>query len=520
MYIYNAIQRNAKILSNNIATVCSGRESTWAETQARVEKLASGLIAHNVNAGDHVAILALNSARYMEYFYAVPWMGGVLVPLNIRWSFRENVYALEDSECSVLFVDDAFLEMGQELLREAGKIHLAVYMGEKETPKGMVSFEQLIKEGTACPPAEQGYDSLVGIFYKGGTTGFPKGVMLSHRNLWTSAISVMADVRLTDEDGRYLHAAPMFHLADAAFSQSATIGGMTHVFVPFFEPSSVIRATEEHKVTHTLLVPTMISMLLTDTTLSTADMSSLRTIVYGASPMPIGTLREAIESLPHVGFVQAYGQSELGPLCSILSSKYHVLDGTGTGKIRSAGRPGYCVNVEVRDANGEEVERGFVGEIAVKGPNTMMGYWKKPDETRAVMIGGWILTGDVGYMDEDGFIYLVDRAKDMIITGGENVFSVEVENVISMHPAVLQSVVIAIPSEQWGESVHAIVRLKDGEEATEEEIIEHCRAHIAAYKAPRSVEFRQEPFPVTGAGKLRKVELREAYWKDRERAIN
>lgn len=519
MYLYHSIQRNAKVLNKQVATVCTGRERTWGELEQRIAKLAGALAAHGVKAGEHAAILSVNSARYLEYFYAVPWMGGVLVPLNIRWSLKENAYSIEDSNSTVLFVDDMFLEMGRQLIAETDKIRLVIYMGEKETPEGMLGFEQLIEEGKTIAPVGKGYDSLAGIFYTGGTTGFPKGVMLSHQNMWTCAISVMADIGLTCEQDRYLHAAPMFHLADAAFSQSAAIGGLTHIFVPFFEPEAVINAIEMERVTHTLLVPTMINMMLASPSLSKADLSSVKTIVYGASPMPEGTLTEAMKKMPTVGFVQAYGQSELGPLCSVLSAEYHVLEGLKAGKLRSAGRPSYCVNVEIRGTDGQELPRGKVGEVAASGPNTMIGYWNKPDQTASTLIDGWVMTGDVGYMDEDGFIFLVDRAKDMIISGGENVFSVEVESALSTHPAVLESVVIGIPSDQWGESVHAIVRLKDGETATQEDIISHCRALIAGYKVPRSLDFRDEPFPVTGAGKLRKVDLRQPFWEGAERSI-
>lgn len=520
MYLYHSIQRNAKVLGKQVATRDSGREHTWSELEQRIARLAGGLVAHGAQSGEHIAILSTNSARYLEYFYAVPWMGGVLVPLNIRWSLKENAYSIEDSGSTVLFVDDAFLEMGQQLVSSTEKIRFVVYMGDKETPEGMLNYEQLIEEGQPMPPERKGYDSLAGIFYTGGTTGFPKGVMLSHQSMWSSAMSLLASVASVGEQGCFLHAAPMFHLADAAFSQLATIAGLSHVFVPFFEPEAVVRTMEAERVTHMLLVPTMISMMLASPSFSQADSGSLKTIVYGASPMPEGTLNEAMAKLPDVGFVQVYGQSELGPLCTVLAPEYHVLEGSKAGKCRSAGRPGLCVNVEVQGPEGKELPRGKIGEIAASGPNTMMGYWNKPEQTAAALIDGWVMTGDIGYMDEDGFIFLVDRVKDMIISGGENVFSVEVESAISTHPAVLEAVVIGIPSEEWGEAVHAIVRLREGRDATKDDIVAHCRTLIAGYKMPRSLEFREEPFPTTGAGKLRKVDLRQPFWEGNQRAIH
>ena len=520
MHFYQALQRNASKFSNKIATSFGEREHTWKEVEDRVAKLAAALIAHGVQAKEHIAILSLNSNRYFEYFNATPWMGGVVVPLNIRWSLKENIYSLENSQSSVLFIDDAFLEMGLELAKSCPKLRLMVYMGDGETPEGMLNYEQLIATSTPVEPFHSSYDDLAGIFYTGGTTGFPKGVMLSHANIWTSSISVTAEMGLNNEEDSYLHAAPMFHLADIGVSYAMVISGIKQVFVPFFDPKSVIETIEKKQVNHVLLVPTMITILLATPELNNANLTSLKTIIYGASPMPEGTLIEAMDKMPTVSFIQAYGQSELSPLVSILPAKYHVLDGPMSGKLRSAGRPSYCVNVEIWDENGHCLPNGEIGEIAARGPNRMLGYWNNPEQTESAIVNGWVLTGDAGYMDDDGFIFLVDRVKDMIVTGGENVFSAEVENALSHHPAIQESVVIGIPSEQWGESVHAIVRLNQGQNPTEREITEHCREYIAGYKVPHSIEFRTEPFPMTGAGKLRKVELRAPYWENQKRAIN
>ncbi len=520
MYYYQTLQRNATILPNLPGTIFGNRQHTWSEVEQRVAKLASGLVNQGISTGENVAILAMNSDRYYEYLNAIPWIGSAVVPLNIRWSLKENIYSLENSQTTVLFVDDTFLEMGKELVQACTNIKLVIYMGDKETPNNMVNFESLINNSQPMEPVNCNYEKLAGIFYTGGTTGFPKGVMLSHRNLWSSAISVCAEMGLNKEGERYLHAAPMFHLADVGVSYAMLIGGLTQVFVPFFDPKTVIETIAKKQITHTLLVPTMITLLLTSPDLENADLSSLAMVIYGASPMPEGTLIEAMSKMPTVGFVQAYGQSEMSPLISILPAKYHVLEGEHSGKLRSAGRPGYGVSVEIRDKAGNKVKAGEVGEIATQGANSMMGYWNNPEQTQSTIIDNWVMTGDAGYMDEDGFIFLVDRVKDMIVTGGENVFSAEVENALSHHPAVQESVVIGIPSEKWGETVHAIVRLNDGTNASEEQIIAHCREHIAGYKLPQSIEFRQEPFPVTGAGKLRKVELREPYWANSERSIN
>lgn len=520
MYYYQALQRNATRLGDTIGTSFGDQDKTWKEVETRVAKLAGALVQLGISKQSHVAILAMNSDKYFEYFNAISWAGSVVVPLNIRWSLQENIYSLKDSQSSVLFVDDTFLPMAKALIASCDKIKFVIYMGDKETPEGMFNYEQLLKDAAPILPSKGSNDDLAGIFYTGGTTGFPKGVMLSHANLWTSAISVVAEMSLNKEGERYLHAAPMFHLADIGVSYAMVMGGMTQVFIPFFEPNSVIEIIEKKKINHTLLVPTMITMMLATPAINDADFSNLKSMVYGASPMPHGTLIAAMEKMPTVGFMQAYGQSEMSPLISILTADYHVLEGPKAGKLRSAGRAGYCVNVEIRDALGNILPTGEVGEIAVFGPNSMMGYWNDNEQTAKTVIDDWIMTGDAGYMDEDGFIFLVDRVKDMIVTGGENVFSAEVENALSHHAAIQESVVIAIPSEQWGEAVHAIIRFNENQTITKESVIEHCREHIAGYKIPHSIEFRTEPFPITGAGKIRKVELRAPYWENQQRAIS
>lgn len=520
MYLTQPVRRNAQLYPNKVATLCGARRRTWAELIERVAKLAGALQAQGMKAGDRIAILAQNSDRYYESFFAVPWAGGVLVPLNIRWSIKENVYSLEDSGCTVLIVDEAYKEAARVIARQTDSIQTVIYVGDSETPEGMLNYEVILEAAEPAEDALRSYNDLAGIFYTGGTTGFPKGVMLSHQNLWASSIACMAGLGFQASGTLYLHAAPMFHLADAGMSLANTIAGSTHAFIPAFEPSRVVEAIAEYGVTDLLLVPTMISMLLASPALAEADLSSLRKIVYGAAPMPEGTLCQAMDKLPKVDFYNAYGQTELAPIATILGPEYHVLEGPNAGRLRSAGRATYCVELKIVDGQGNTLPQREVGEVAVRGPNTMLGYWNNPEQTKAALIDGWVMTGDAGYLDEEGFLFLVDRVKDMIVSGGENVFSAEVESTLSKHPAVHEVAVIGIPSEQWGEAVHAIVRLKAGGAATEQEIIDHCRHYIAGYKCPRSVEFREEPFPLTGAGKLRKVDLRKAYWQGKDRAIS
>jgi acyl-CoA synthetase (AMP-forming)/AMP-acid ligase II len=519
MSIVQGVKRNAQIRGDQTATIYGDRRRTWREFRDRAARLAAGLASLGIAPGERVAILSLNSDRYLEYYVAVPWAGAVVVPLNIRWSEAELAYALSDCGAAALFIDDAFLKHTAPLREQVGSLRHIVHSGDDATPAGLIPYESLIDGRAPLPDAGRGGEDMAGIFYTGGTTGFSKGVMLPHRGLWASAMSFFAVVAPTAQPVM-LHAAPMFHLADVALIMSGIITGGVQAVVPFFAAEPVLAAIERHRVTDLLLVPTMIAALVSHPKIAETDVSSLRQLAYGGSVITESVLRRAIAVLPNARLVQAYGQTELSPVATLLGPEYHVLDGPNAGKLSSAGRPAVCNELEIVDPNGDEVPRGTVGEIRCRGPNTMLGYWNKPQETAAAFRDGWVYTGDAGYMDDEGFVYIVDRLKDMIVSGGENVFSAEVENAVCNHPAVAQCAVVAIPSPQWGEAVHAIVILRDGQTATADEIIAHCRTEIAHYKCPRSIEFRTEPFPLSGAGKVLKRELRAPYWADQARQVS
>ncbi len=519
MSITQGIRRNVQQNRNGRATTFGSCTQSWGEFAERVARLAGGLKSLGVTPGDRIAILALNSDRYLEYFAAVPWAGAVLVPLNIRWSVAETIYSLNDCGAIALFVDDAFLKMVPPILAESKLIRAVIHMGDEAAPSGMIGYEQLIARSAPIADAGHAGEDLAGIFYTGGTTGFPKGVMLPHRGLWASAASLAGAINI-ERDSIYLHAAPMFHLADGAMTMATLLVGSSHVMIPAFNPEHVLAAIEHHRISHALLVPTMINMVVNHPKLPGTDLSSLRELLYGASPIPETLLVQAMRAMPKCRFTQAYGQTELSPVATILPTEYHTIEGEKSGKLNSAGRAAICNEIEIVDPDGREVPRGVVGEVRARGPNTMLGYWNKPKETAAALRDGWVHTGDAAYMDEEGFIYIVDRVKDMIVSGGENVYSAEVENAVTKHPAVAQCAVIGIPSDRWGEAVHAIVILRDGARATAEEIIAHCHTLIAGYKCPRSIQFRTEPMPLSGAGKVLKRELRKPFWEGKSRQVN
>jgi len=308
----------------------------------------------------------------------------------------------------------------------------------------------------------------------------------------------------------------MFHLADMASTFAVTMAGATHCAVPRFDVENVLSTMARERVTHALLVPVMINLLVSSGKISDYDISSLRRLMYGASPMPRAVLMRAMQQMPGVGFTQGYGQTESSPVISFLSPEQHA---AGGDRLESAGQPAYGVDVRILDAQDSEVSPGTIGEVCVRGPNVMRGYWQLEQQTRETLRNGWLHTGDLGYMSEDGFVFIVDRAKDMIITGGENVFSVEVEGAIHLHPGVQECAVIGIPDEKWGECVHAIVVPKPGVNLVPADIISLCRDRIAGYKLPRSVDIRHEPLPLSGAGKVLKTELRKPYWQDMSRNV-
>jgi long-chain acyl-CoA synthetase len=361
-------------------------------------------------------------------------------------------------------------------------------------------------------------EELAGIFYTGGTTGRSKGVMLSHGNLMVNALQSLAEGTLP-RDAIYLHAAPMFHLANGHAMYCMLLNAGTNAIIKAFTPEDVAEAIEHFRVTHVLLVPTMIQMFIDHPGIGRRDLSSLQQIIYGASPISEAVLDRAMLRLPGVRFLQAYGMTELSPLATVLMPEEHVGLGHAKGRHRSGGRAALGVEVRIVDDNNQPVPPGTVGEIVVRGDNVMMGYWNRPEETAKAVVDGWMHTGDGGRMDEDGFVYIVDRLKDVIVTGGENVYSTEVENAVAQHPEVLQCAVIGIPDPLWGEAVHGVVVVKPGASVDAADLIAFCKERIAGYKCPRSVDLRTDPLPMSGAGKVLKRELRRPFWEHQDRQV-
>jgi long-chain acyl-CoA synthetase len=518
-----ALERAARLEPERVAVIDGTRRVTYRELAERVSGLDAGLARLGIGQRDVVAVLSLNSHRHLECWMGIPRGGAVLNDLNIRLAPAELEFILRDSETKALIVDDAFLEAGRQLAAATPTVQHLIYAGgHQPPPAGTIGFEELVAN-SGRPAATLPDDALAGIFYTGGTTGSPKGAMLSHSNLVANAKHILLAFEYTSED-RYLHAAPMFHLADGATTYSLTWACGTHIIVPAFEPTRVAEVIGREGVTVSTLVPTMINLLINLPDLERYDLSSLRRIHYGASPMPSEILRTAMERLD-CEWAQAYGMTEAAPLVTICPAEDHRRGAAGeepyATRMRSAGRVAIGVQAEVRRPDGSLADIAETGEVWVRGPNVMQGYWRRDEETRSVLDAeGWYHSGDAAYEDADGYIYIVDRIKDMIISGGENIYSTEVENAIHAHPAVLEAAVFGVPDETWGERVHAAVVLRDGAETTDEDIVAFCRERIAGYKVPRSVDFRSEALPKSGAGKVLKRDLREPHWSGMSRRVS
>ncbi len=487
------LRRARRIAAGVTAASCADVELTYEQTWDRCRRLIGGLRGLGLAAGDRVAVVGPNCHRYLELYQAVPGAGMVLVPLNQRHTEAELQYALEDAGAAVLFA-------GRDVGAAADSVKHVIDLG--------AGYEELLAgSAPADPPGDLAEDTLAGLFYTGGTTGASKGVMLTHRNLVANAFHYQAFLPFRP-DTCWLVAAPLFHAAGSVAVLATVWHGGHHVVLPVFDPVAALDLIERHGVTDTLVVPTMLAAMNEEQLARPRDLSSLRTIGHGGSPIATETLRRARQAFPGVELQHLYGATETAPIATTMRGEQDLLD---TPRARSCGQPAVGVEVEVTAPDDSRLGPGEVGEIVIRGPNVMAGYWNKPAQTAAAFADGWYRSGDLGYMDDEGYVFLVDRAKDMIITGGENVYCTEVEEVLFRHPAVLEAAVFGVPDERWGEAVYAVVVPRS--DVAPDELLRHCREAIAGYKVPKQIELRAEPLPKTGAGKVLKRDLREPHWQ-------
>ena len=497
MIYASSLGRAARHFPDCAALWSGDRWLTFEELDHRIAGIAGALGRHGFGPGDRLAVLMPNGADYLQLIYACAQLGVIVVPLNVRLSVVEIDRILADASPHGLIRHSSL---------PLPTVPLAWQLVLDQEPL------DLGDDGSRSAPINDP-DAVLALIYTSGTTGHPKGVVVTHANMLANVEHF--DYWMPHKDGAvHLHAAPLFHIADFPVMFAAPAFGAAQVAIPRFTPQDFCQTVERARVSHTVLVPTMINLLTQFPELGKYDLASLDEIAYGGSPMAPELIRRTREVLPGVRLVQGYGLSETGFLTALRDDE-HVGQ-----RLTSCGRPAAGIEVRVVDGSGAEVKAGEAGELIARGANVMRGYWNNPKETAQAFLDGWFRTGDVGRQDADGFFYILDRLKDMIVTGGENVYSGEVEAVIYEHPAVLEAAVFGIPDQKWGELVAACVVLRPGKVLSGDELIDHCRRSLANYKVPRRVEFSDTELPKSGTGKILKRVLWERFWDHQERAVS
>jgi len=481
---------------------------TWRAVETRIWRAARGLAALGIAPGDRVAFLGHNSHRYFECYYAPARIGAITVPINSRLAPAELAQVLADCTPVALIADDAHWQAAVQMQRDLGVAHL-IHADDGPAPEGAPSYDAMAQgagedDGAGLPSPGRSSDDVAMIFYTGGTTGQPKGVMLTHANLFANTMAAAQLYGFRPYDTQML-SGPMFHLGSGSRVFSAPLLSHHTVITPRFEPLAAMQTIARHRIECIQLVPTMLAMMMEHPEFGRYDLGSLRLISYGASVMPQSLMQRVMTALPGVTFCQGYGMTECAPLVTILTPDQHY---PGSPTLNSIGVPPHHVDLRIVDAADRDVPPGVTGEIITRGPQVMKGYWNQPELTAHALRGGWYHTGDAAWMGEDGVVRLAGRTVEMIVTGGENVYPVETENALSLHPAVAEVAVIGLPDPHWGARVHAVVRLKPGQQACAQVLRDHCRPMIAGYKLPRSFSFRTDPLPQTNVAKIDKARLR------------
>lgn len=489
MFYQQTLGRAVHLFPHATAILDQDVRLSFGQLDDLVKSLASGLLSTGLKPGDRVAVLLPNGHEFLLLTFACAYTGLLFVPLNTRLALTELDAILADCQPQALICHE-------HLLHPTYPVPLRIEVGRSPLPFGSEPVGEPIYDPTAT----------LGLFYTSGTMGKPKGVMLTHLNHVANMLQCSRAYQFAPGD-IFLHVAPLFHMADFQLLPTTTSQGAAQATLPKFDPEQFCALIERERITHTVLIPTMLNVLTLLPTLDKYDLSSLRSIMYGGSCIAPEVVARCRQKLPGTKLLQGYGMTETGPILTLLQDHDH----TGA-RVLSCGQVVPGVEIRIADESGNPVPRGERGVVLARGLGIMAGYWNKPDESRATLLGGWMNTGDIAYEDQDGFLYIVDRAKDMIITGGENVYPTEVEIVLYGHPAVKEAAVVAAPDSTWGELVIACVHLKSEHQVTEAELRQFCREKLAGYKVPKRIEFYDAELPKGGTGKILRRELRDRYW--------
>jgi acyl-CoA synthetase (AMP-forming)/AMP-acid ligase II len=507
------IYRNALLNPDSEAFICGSQRITFAQFNERVNSLIQGLRSSGAKKGDVIGILSWNCLEYADVYGTVMKGGFIASPFNPRLNEDELEYLINYSEASTLFFGPDLHDTIVSLRSRLSKVKNYITFGE--SLPGLLSHQEMIAAYPSHEPDESvAREDPYLIFYTSGTTGVPRGALYTHfRKLDNTRIKAL-EMGVKPED-RHVLVLPFFHIGGDCHVWPFFLVGGCNIIMPqkSFDPVAVLEAIQNEKATDMQIVPTQLNSILSCPDLKNYDLSSLNRIYYAASPMPLELLKKGLKIFGPI-FSQGYGQTESGPqICALPRKNHQVLDGTAEEQkvLSSCGQPSLGVHVRVVDDENHDVAPGTIGEIIAQSDSLMVEYWNRPDETREVLVDGWLHTGDLGYYDEKGFIYIVDRKKDMIVSGGENVYSREVDEVLYRHPAIAEAAVVGIPDPVWVERVHAVVALEANAVVTEEDIINFCKTHLASYKAPKSIEF-VESLPKNPQGKILKKEIRKRYW--------
>ena len=504
------------MLPDRLAIVCGDENRTYGQLQERVNRLANVLRSYGVKQGDRVAAMDVNSIRYVETYYACAKLGAVFVPLNYRAKSEELAYMLNVSETCLLFVGKRYISIIEEIQSELRAIRQVVCYDGRQA--GIPDYETIVMSQAPNEIFVEVHDSDPTILlYTSGTTAMPKGVVLTYLSMSVYVTNTVEPANPEVHDVLLL-SVPLFHIAGATAIMSSIWGGRTLTILPQFDEEAWLEAVQARRVTHSFVVPTMLKRIMDHPQFDRYDISSLRLLAYGAAPMPWEVITRAIK-LFDCGLMNAYGQTESTSTLTFLGPDDHIIPDGPTGerdkrlrRLRSVGRPMEDVTIGIMDPAGQLLPTGQEGEIVAQGSRLMSGYWKQDDATHDALKDGWLHTGDVGWMDEDDYLYITGRTKDIIIRGGENIAPGEIEAVLEKHPKVEEAAIIGVPDIEWGEEVKAIAVLRPDEETTPAELTAHCKSHLASYKAPKYYAFL-EALPRNYLGKVLKTELRKRYGK-------